>query len=198
VAVVNEEVILESDVQEELRLAAFQPFRDANRNNTHEQVVERLINRVLILQQARLQPEEPTSDKDVQEQLDNLRKVIPDCKEYHCETEGGWNKFVADHGFTMEELTKRLRERMEVLRFIEERFRSGIEISDQEVRDYYDKTLMPQYAMDHATPPKLDMISNRIQEILLQQQVNNLLEDWLKSLRAQGTVRIIQSDEATQ
>jgi peptidyl-prolyl cis-trans isomerase SurA len=195
--VVNGEVILESDVDEELRMAAFQPLQNASRNSTREQVIERLINRTLILQQARLEFDEPIPDQQVEEQLAALRKVIPACKDYHCETDAGWQKFVTDQGFTIEELMKRWRERMEVLRFIEERFRSGIEITPDQIREYYEKTLLPQYASQHATAPKLETISTQIQEILLQQQVTNLLQDWLKSLRAQGTVRTIQPDEGT-
>jgi peptidyl-prolyl cis-trans isomerase SurA len=159
-------------------------------------MIDRLIDRTLILQQARLQPEDEVTDQQVDEQLTALRKEIPACKQYQCETDAGWQKFVTDQGFTMEELRRVWRERMEVLRYIEVRFRSGIHIEDSEIRDYYEKTLLPQYARQNATAPKLEAISNRIQEILLQQRVSSLLEDWLKSLRAQGTVRAIQPIEA--
>ena len=196
VEVVNDDVILESDVDEERRLAAFQPFRDASRNTSRQEIIDRLIDRTLILQQARLQPEDEVTDQQVDEQLTALRKEIPACKQYHCETAEGWQKFVADQGFTMQELRRVWHERMEVLRFIEVRFRSGIHIEDSEIRDYYEKTLLPQYAKQNATAPKLETISNRIQEILLQQRVSSLLEDWLKSMRAQGTVRAIQPIEA--
>jgi peptidyl-prolyl cis-trans isomerase SurA len=198
IAVVNDDVILESDVDEERRLMAFQPFRDTSRNSSREQVIDRLINRSLILQQSKIQAEGQVTDKQLQDQLDALKKEIPACKEYHCETEAGWKHFVEDQGFTMEELTKRWHERMEVLNFIEIRFRSGITISDAEIQDYYDKTLLPQYAKQKATAPKVGAIKNRIQEILLQQQVGSLLGDWLKSLRAQGTVRTIQQGEASR
>jgi peptidyl-prolyl cis-trans isomerase SurA len=197
IAVVNGGVILESDVDEERRLTPFQPFRDTRRDISRDQVIERLINRSLILEQARLQPEDVFTDQQVEEQFTALRKEIPACKAYHCETEAGWKKFVVDQGFTMEELRKRWRERMEVLRFIEIRFRSGIHISDDEIREYYEKTLLPQYASQKAVAPKLEAISNRIQEILLQQQVSNLLGEWLKSLRAQGTVQTFEQGEAT-
>ena len=96
----------------------------------------------------------------------------------------------------MGDLRRVWRERMEVLRYIEVRFRSGIHIEDDEIRNYYEQTLLPQYAKQNATAPKLETISNRIQEILLQQRVSSLLGDWLKSLRAQGTVRAIQPSEA--
>jgi peptidyl-prolyl cis-trans isomerase SurA len=196
VEVVNDDVILESDIDEERRLAAFQPFRDTRSNNSREQLLNRLIDRTLILQQSRLQPEDEVTDQQVDDQLTALRKEIPACKQYHCETDEGWAKFIADQGFTMEELRRVWHERMEVLRFIEVRFRSGIHIEDSEIRDYYEKTLLPQYARQNATAPKLEAISNRIQEILLQQQVSTLLGDWLKSLRAQGTVREIRQNEA--
>ncbi len=146
VEVVNDDVILESDVDEERRLAAFQPFRDASTNTSRQQIIDRLIDRTLILQQARLQPEDEVTDQQVDEQLSALRKEIPACKQYHCETDEGWQKFVTAQGFTMEELRRVWHERMEVLRFIEVRFRSGIHIEDNEIRDYYEKTLLPQYA----------------------------------------------------
>ncbi len=197
VAVVNDDVILESDVDEERRLAAFQPLQNRRRTSERDQAINRLIDRKLILQQAQIQNEAPITDQQVDEQLAELRKVIPACQVYKCETAAGWEKFVAAQGFTMEELRRRWRDRMEVLQFIEVRFRSGIQITDAEIQEYYEKTLLPQYASAKATPPKVETISDRIQEILLQQQVGALLGDWLKALRAQGTVRTVQPGEAT-
>jgi peptidyl-prolyl cis-trans isomerase SurA len=194
VAVVNGELILESDVDEERRLAVFQPFRQAAAFS-RESAIDRLIDRMLILQQSKLENEDPIPDKDVESQFETLRKDIPACKAYHCETDEGWLKFVTDNGFTIGELTAVWRQRMQVLQFIELRFRMGIHVPDSEIKEYYDKTLLPEYARQHATAPKLDTISKRIEEILLQQQVSNLLSDWLKTLRAQGTVRLMQPGE---
>lgn len=195
VAVVNDDLILESDVDEERRFEEIQPYRTDNQNHSREQTVRRLIDRTLILQQAELEPSTAVSDKELDAQLMTLRKDIPACKQYHCETDAGWKKYVNDHGFTVEEFRKRWRERMELLRFIEVRFRNGIQISDDEIKTYYEKTMLPEYAKRHVTPPKLETISPRIEEVLLQQQVGNLLRDWLKSLRAQGRVRIMTPNE---
>jgi hypothetical protein len=84
---------------------------------------------------------------------------------------------------------------MELLRFIEVRFRNGITISDDQIKEYYEKSMLPEYAKRNVTPPKLETISKRIEEVLLQQQVGNLLQDWLKSLHAQGTVRVMTPGE---
>jgi len=196
IAVVNSDLILESDVQEELRFAAFEPFRDRS-HYTREQAVERLIDRDLILQQAKQQAEDAVTPAEVQTQLDELRKDIPACKQFHCETADGWAKFAAAQGFTVEEVNKRWQQRMETLKFVELRFRMGIRIEPADIKTFYDKTLVPEYTRQHATPPKIDAVSDRIQEVLLEQRVTSLLDDWLKSLRAQGSVRIIKPDEVT-
>jgi peptidyl-prolyl cis-trans isomerase SurA len=84
---------------------------------------------------------------------------------------------------------------MVVLAFIEQRFRMGIRISPAEIQKYYTDTLLPQYAERHVTPPPVEAISNRIQEVLLQQRVSSLLNDWLQSLRAQGSIVLLHPGE---
>jgi parvulin-like peptidyl-prolyl isomerase len=196
IAVVNGDVILESDVDEERRFEEVQPYRSAARFS-REKIIERLIDRALILQQAALQPEDAVSDKELDAQLATLRKDIPACKQSNCETDEGWKKYLGDHGFTGEEFRARWRLRMQLLKFIEARFRSGIKISDAEVKAYYEKSMLPEYAKRNVTPPKLETIQKRIEEVLLQQEVGALLQDWLKSLRAQGSVRMITPGEVT-
>jgi hypothetical protein len=191
VAVVNGDLILESDVDAEERFAAFQPFNEP-KPASREQLIERLIDRAVIQQQMALQPEPLISDEQVDAQLATLRKSIPKCAAYHCETEAGWEKFVADQGFTLEELRNRWRLRMAVLRFIEDRFRMGIRIEQADIDDYYKNTMLPAYEKEKMTPPAEATIADRIQEIVLQQRVNKLLDDWLTALRAEGSVRIMK------
>lgn len=195
VAIVNGDLVLESDVDEERRFMAFQPYRGPEETFPRQQAVERLIDRTLILQQAKAEPDADVTSAEAKTQLETLRRDIPACKQYHCETTAGWTNFVHDQGFTVDALTERWRQRMQVLKFIEARFRMGIRIAPQEIQDYYSKTLLPEYAKQKATPPGVDAIRDRIQEVLLQKQVSNLLGDWLKTLRAEGTVRVMTADE---
>jgi hypothetical protein len=194
VAVVNGDLVLESDVEAERRFEAFHPL-SSTKTSTRDELINRLIDRALILQQIAVQPEPPISEAEVDSELMSLRKAIPKCAAYHCETDAGWQKFVTDQGLTLPELRVHWKLRMEVLRFIEERFRMGIRITPQEIDDYYKKTLIPAYQKENAQAPAEDTIKDRIQEILLQQQVDKLLDDWLTALRAQGTVRILKPGE---
>jgi peptidyl-prolyl cis-trans isomerase SurA len=195
VAVVNGEVILESDVDEERRFEEIEPYHDARVIYSRDRAIQRLIDRALILQQAALEPEEAVSDTELDAQLARVQSDIPECKQYHCETPEGWATLLRDHGFTVKEFRDRWKKRMELLKFIEVRFRNGVKISEDEIKTYYTKTMMPEYAKRNATAPKLPVISKRIEEVLLEQEVGELLEDWLKSLRAQGSVKVMTPGE---
>jgi hypothetical protein len=197
VAIVNDNLILDSDVDEERRLEALQPYNNQAESYPRDKAIERLIDRDLILHQVELQAQDPITDAQLQKEIDALRKNIPDCKnhKFDCTTKAGWDVFLATNGFTEAEFDRKWRERMEVLRFIEERFRAGIKITPEEIQAYYTQTMLPEYAKQGTPPPPLDSISDRIQEVLLAQRVSGLLGDWLKSLRAQGSVVVLHAGE---
>jgi hypothetical protein len=56
--------------------------------------------------------------------------------------------------------------------------------------------MVPAYEKQNVTPPEEAKVADRIQEILLQQRVTSLMDDWLKALRAQGSVHILKPGEA--
>jgi len=196
VAIVNGAVILESDVDEERRFEAIQPYRGRTTEFSRDRAVQRLIDRTLILQQALIEADQiSVSKEELDKQINTLRIDIPACRQLQCDTDAGWEKYLASHGFTVQEFRERWQKRMELLKLIDVRFRNGIHIPDEEIKDYYEKTMLPEYARQKVTPPKLETISKRIEEVLLQQRVSSLLRDWLQSLRAQGNVWIMRPGE---
>ncbi|HTZ90157.1 MAG TPA: hypothetical protein VMA71_07445 [Alloacidobacterium sp.] len=193
IAIVNGDVLLSSDVREELLLAVLQPISVPANRNTEARAVQRLIRRALILQQMRDQQQinYSVSDADVQAAIHELRTQIPICRQMHCSTEEGWQAFLKANGLTEDEVEEHWRQRLEILKFINLRFGAGIRISRQDIEKYYEASVAPVFAKADQKPPTLDSASERIREILLQQQVNSMLRDWLQSLREQGSVQIL-------
>jgi len=192
VAVVNKHVILASDLEDEIRLAVLDPDSDGHGQLTEPQALEKLITRALIEQQIRQEDMvaiEP-SQEEVKARLHEIRTELPVCVRQDCASDAGWTAFLVAHGLTAGRVEAYLRDRLEILRFIEQRFRQGIQISPQQIDAYYHDTLLPQYAPGQTIPP-LEKVAPRIQEILLQQQVNVLFDNWLTSLRQQGDVEIL-------
>jgi hypothetical protein len=191
VAVVNKHVILASDLDDEIRLSVLEPNQGGS-ELTPQRALEQLISQSLIEQQIRqeeLKTVEPTQE-DVDARVVELRKELPACVRQNCATDPGWNAFLAVHGLTPHRVETYVRYQLEILNFIEQRFRQGIQISQPQIEDYYHNTLLPQYKAGEAAPP-LDQVAPRIQEILLEQQVNVLFDNWLANLRQQGDVEIL-------
>ena len=192
VAVVNDQVILSSDVDDEMRLAVLDPGQAGLGVLTPKRALEQLISRALIQQQIRqedVQAAEPSQD-EVDTRLKEIRREVPACVRLNCATEQGWAAFLAAHGLSPQRVEAYLRYRVQILRFIELHFRQGIRITPEEIEKYYRETLLPQYAPGEAIPP-LDSVAQRIQEILLERQVNVLFDDWLRNLRRQGDVEVL-------
>jgi len=192
VAVVNKHAILASDLDDEIRLSVLDPDLVGQGELTRQRALEQLVSRTLIEQQIRqedMQAIEPSQD-EVNARLDEIRKQLPACIRQNCATDAGWNAFLSAHGLIPERVESYLRYRLEILSFIEQRFRQGIQISPQQIDSYYHEILLPQYAPGEAIPP-LDQVAPRIQEILLEKQVNVLFDAWLTNLRGQGDVEVL-------
>ena len=192
VAVVNNHAILASDIDDEVRLSVLDPNLVGQGTLTRQHALEQLISRALIEQQIReqdMQSIAPSQD-EVDARLKEIRRQLPACVRQNCATDAGWNAFLAAHALTPERVQAYLRYRLEILSFIEQRFRQGIQISPQQIESYYHDILLPQYAPGE-TIPALDQVAPRIQEILLEKQVNVLFDAWLDNLREQGDVEVL-------
>jgi len=192
VAVVNNQAILISDLDDEIRLSVLDPGRGGLGVLTQQQALEQLISRALIQQQIRQEDAEAAdpSQVEVDARLAEIRNELPACVRENCASDAGWKAFLAAHSLTPERVESYLRYRLEILAFVERRFRQGIQVSQQEIAAYYNETLLPQYVAGEAIP-SLDKVAPRIEEILLQQRVNVLFDDWLQNLRKQGDVEVL-------
>jgi hypothetical protein len=196
--VVNRHAILASDIDDEIRLSVLDPGRAGQGVLTRQRALDQLISQALIKQQIRredAETAEPTQE-EVNARLTEIRKELPACVRENCASDAGWKAFLAAHDLSPERVSGYLAYRLEILSFIEERFRPGIHISPQDIETYYRETLTPEYGPGEAVP-SLAKVSPRIEEILLQQQVNLFFDEWLTNLRKQGDVEVLDPSLAS-
>ncbi len=192
VAVVGEQAVMASEVEQEMRFAAFAPNAEPATDNTPQRALQRLIDRLLIDEQRSLQPgaAEPTQQQ-VDAAISAMRASIPACAHYQCSTAAGWQRFVTDHGFTQQEVEARVRDELAILKFIDMRFSVAARVPASAVQQYFNDVLRPQLIQRHAAVPQLAQVAARIRDILRQQQISAMLDQWLKGLRAEDHVRIL-------
>ena len=194
VADVDGQAILASDVDDEMRFSALLPGTEPAADNTPQRALNRVIDRTLIDQQRALQPGVAVISKKMLNRrlkkcgsrfrLQQIRIARPKPVGRHI-----WRSMV----FTPDEVQDRMRERLAILKFIDVRFGVVVQVSNADVRNYYDQVLTPELKQSKAALPDLRTVAPRIREILRQRQVSNLIDEWLKSLRTEGHVQILDS-----
>ena len=191
IAIINGDVLLQSDVEQERRFEALQ-LLPANENND-VRAAEHLITRTLILQQMKEQNQSSpdVTAEDVDKSIEELKKQLPGCLPTRCQSAAGWQSYLSEKGLTPEEVQERWRERLVVVSYLNLRFRTGARVPMDQVQAYYDKNLVPQFAAKHEKPPTVKALRPRIEEILLQEQVSKQIDDWEATLRQEGSVQIL-------
>ena len=176
-------VITTSDMDREIRVTTFlnraQPdFGPASRRTTADRMVEqRLILREL--ENSRY-PEPAASEADPI--LEHFKKTYyPTAEEY--------SRALTERGISEQDVKDVLLWQRRLLLFIDVRFRPGVQVSAQEIQDYFTKVVEPAARAAHpGQPVTLDDYHDEIEEKLAGDQVDKQLNAWLADTRERSQV----------
>lgn len=175
--VVGKHVIKTSDIDRDLRVTDFinqQPL-DLSSKSKHESA-ERLIDQELIRQEIvtgnyRRPPE--SEAQAMQRQLVHDR---------FGGSETRFRRALAQYGLTEDQLRPQLLWQLTVLQFIDQRFRVGVYVSDEELRDYYDQHLA-ELRKQYPGNDSFDALKDKLREQLEGERINANFSTWLQQAR---------------
>ncbi|HTM51884.1 MAG TPA: hypothetical protein VL285_24480 [Bryobacteraceae bacterium] len=176
--VVGNRVITESEILREIRLTAFlngtaPDFTPASRRSTADLLVEQRLIGAEIESSRYPQP----SPESVEESLKEARSRFPDVAAYEKELQRA--------GITEGELKARLQRQLVIVRFLEFRFRPGIQISEDEINGYFSRKLEPELKKAHPDMVfSLDDYRPQVEQALTGEFVDKAAGAWLKEARA--------------
>lgn len=178
---VNRDVLTESDVRWALALDAdLQPL-DLSAENRRA-MLERLIDQKLLLQEAEKLPRNEPTEEEITEHLN--KEIIARF--------GGNEKFVErvkKVGLEQAMLREIVRRRLEILKYVDFRFRSFIFIKPEEIETYYRNTSIPEAARKGVGAPELDdKLRSDIEARLINDRVNAELDRFFDEARAQAQI----------
>ncbi len=166
---VGNAVITQSEIEQEIRITAFLNNEPADFSaEARRKAAERLVEQKLVRREITLSryPVPPASDAEPG--LKRLMARYPNA--------GAFQNALEKYGIGERELMDHLLWQLTLLRFVDVRFRPGVQVSDQEVREYFEKKLAPAAA-------SLDDVREKIQEVLVSERVDRDLDQWLKLAR---------------
>jgi hypothetical protein len=181
VITVGNQVITQSQIDDEIRVTAF-----LNRDkldltaDAKKQAASRLIEQALIKREMDLSRYPLPELSDAGESLETLKAM------YSTETE--FQDALQAYGITADELTRRLWWQLTLLRFIDYRFRPGIQIPAADVQAYYQQQVSEWEQKGTKPIPTLQESRDQIEEILTQKRIDQALEQWIKDTRNLVTI----------
>lgn len=183
VAVVLESrVIKTSDIERDTRITEFLNEQPLDLSaGARRKAVERLIDQMLIRREIELGGYSIASREDASNMLAGLRKE-------RFRTEAAYKAALRRYGISEDDLQAHLRWQLTVLQFIEERFRPGVLIRDQEIERYFRETFVKTAASGTTLTPA---VRRQIEEQITGERVNEHFNSWLKQVRDQAKPRFI-------
>lgn len=184
VATVGNSVVTESDVMLHLRVRAFLDGDPLDLSlRLQRQAVDRLVDQALIRREVELSRYTPPDMADVDAMLQEVRKPRMD-------SDAGYARELAKYGITDEQLHQTLVWQLTLLRFIDYRFRPGIQVSETDIKEWYQQELVAKAAAGGKQPPTLEDARDDIEKILTNHRVDEALNRWLEQTRTQVPVKI--------
>lgn len=178
------DLITYSDLLWQLALQPGTPLENP-RSADLNSALELLINQRLILQEAEKLPTIAPTEKEIQTALAELVKQFGS----RAELEDRMRRV----GLTSEQLNEIQRERIEIDKYLNFRFRSFIVISDKEIADYYRDVYVPN--LKRRQPgrivPKLEDVRQTIERELTEARVESEMDAFLERARETAEVTIL-------
>jgi hypothetical protein len=175
---VGRRVITETDLNRAIRVAAFQDGVKADFSAARKQAVAQAL----------------IEQKLIQIELENSRYPMPDPAELapaierfindHFKDAAEYHAALSQYGITEQDFKDMLLWQRTLLLFVQVRFETGVQLTEQEVTAYFEKTVKPAAEAAHpGQPVALEDFREQIGKTLTGQRTDQQLDNWLREVR---------------
>jgi len=184
--IVGKHVVKTSDIDWDLRVTEFLNRQPLNfSEQTRRQSAERLIDQEIIREDIVTGNYRRPPDSDADALLAQIRR------DRFAGSDSGMREALQRYGIAEDQLRAQLLWQLTVLRFIDQRFRPAVIVTDEEVQAYYNQHLADlrrQYPQDNS----FDVLSPKIRSLLEGQRINESFNQWLEEARKRHRIEYRQ------
>ena len=178
---VGKTVISESAILRDLRVSAFLDAKPIDLSpSAKRKAAARLVDQILILQEAADSHVTLSVDDDVNKALEQVKKQLGAPAEYQAE--------LARYGIAEKDVVAQLADGFRTLRFSDLRFRPEVQITEQELRANYDQLAAGLRSRNPQLVPSFESSRDELEQLLIQQRTADALDRWLAMTRAETQI----------
>ena len=127
----------------------------------------------------------PATPEEIAGRVRELRRTGPAWK-----TDDGWRAALAAYGLTEEDVGERMAVQVDLLRYLDLRFRPEIHIDRRAMENYYRERLLPEMRGAGWSDVPFEQVAPKIEQLLIEQQLNELQDRWVRGLRLQAEIQV--------
>jgi hypothetical protein len=187
---IGQQVVTELQIDEELRVSAFQNHSPLSEDlESRRAAADRIVEQLLVGREMQLSHYPMPQQADVDAYLEQIREAFS--------TDTAYRQALNEYNLTEAVLKHHLANQLATLSFIELRFRPNLDVPDSEVANIY-KREISTWKTDHPgiPAPSFEAARPAIVKTLTEEHTNQILDTWLEEARKQ--VSIIYLDKALQ
>ncbi len=175
--VIGNSIVKDSDINRDIRVVSFlngqKPDFDTASRRT---AASRLIDQALIRREIEVGEYQRVPESDAVRMLDDMQK-----ERFH--TPALFDRVLTNDGLTRDQLKQYLLWQLTVLRFIDQRFRPTVLVTDDDVEKSY---------RDHADQYRnktLESVRDQIRQTLVDERINKVFDSWLNGRRKAANIQ---------
>lgn len=172
VARVENDIILQSDVRE---LKEYQELVDG-KSERDSAILDRLIDQWIVRSEAELSQFPPPKEPEIDQGVSRVVKSFASPEEYEARKK--------QSGLSDAEVRKLVTAQLYLSDYLDSRFRPSAQIDEKAIEKFYENEVVPRAKAHGQAPPTLDASRDIIQEALVESDINDQADRWLKESRA--------------
>jgi len=174
-AVVDEDPILQSEVTQIVELRMVDRVEGENERALRRRILDQLIEQRLRFHEIDSFGFVELPTAEVEEGYARIRGRFASDREFA--------ERLKELGLEADSLRQLVARQLMVLTFVDERLGPRVFVDLDDIRAYYDQTLVPEMRRRGATPPPLQQVRESIRVVLKEERLNTEIASWTEELR---------------
>jgi len=146
----------------------------------HTEILDSLINRILILEDARKFNLVQVTDEEVDKAYNTVRQGFP--------SEEVFLSALSKEGITPAELKENLRDQILAAKYVDRRIKSFVRVTIEDQKKYYDEN------RTRFGDESFEKVQEEINDLLVEKESGKKLDDYLGELRAKSSIQLMDTE----
>jgi hypothetical protein len=181
---IEDDILTQSDLDQ---LAAYQQLVSGSADSAGR-LTQELIEQWIVNSEAEAAHSPAAPESEVASGLTEIENKFP--------TPDAYRARLAELGLSPDDVHQMVARQTYLERYLDSKFRDSVQIDPKDIEKYYDEQLVPALQKQGQAAPPLGDVRDHIRELLTQQEINRLANQWLDESKGRLRIEIMPPPDA--